>query len=146
MVMSRGILSAAAFNEDGSMNDEYLMTHTPGTGPYMFESVNDTATEYTFVRNPYYWGEAPDVDRFKVVIIPELKVAAMRSGNVDFIIGSETLGAESYKELSAADGITGIVSDFDFVTEFIALNDDIAGLDDINVRTVIQSCISIHLH
>ena len=42
MVMPRGILSAAAFNEDGSLNTEYLMTHTPGTGPYMFESVNET--------------------------------------------------------------------------------------------------------
>lgn len=141
MVMPRGILSAAAFNADGSTNDEYLMTHTPGTGPYMFESVNDTATEYTFVCNPYYWGEAPDADSFKVVIIPESKVAAMRSGNVDFIIGSETLDAESYKELSAADGITGIVSDFDFVTEFIALNDDVAGLDDLNVRTAIQMAL-----
>ena len=28
MVMPRGILSAAAFNEDGSLNTEYLMTHT----------------------------------------------------------------------------------------------------------------------
>lgn len=50
MVMPRGILSAAAFNDDGSLNTEYLMTHTPGTGPYMFESVNETATEYTFVK------------------------------------------------------------------------------------------------
>ena len=33
MVMPRGILSAAAFNDDGSLNTEYLMTHTPGTGP-----------------------------------------------------------------------------------------------------------------
>ena len=56
MVMPRGILSAAAFNEDGSLNTEYLMTHTPGTGPYMFESVNETATEYTFVKNPNYLG------------------------------------------------------------------------------------------
>lgn len=63
MVMPRGILSAAAFNDDGSLNTEYLMTHTPGTGPYMFESVNETATEYTFVKNPNYWGEEPDVDR-----------------------------------------------------------------------------------
>ena len=39
MVMPRGILSASAFNEDGSLNSEYLMNHTPGTGPYMFESV-----------------------------------------------------------------------------------------------------------
>ena len=41
MAMPRGILSPAAFNEDGSANDEYLMEHTPRTGPYMFESVNE---------------------------------------------------------------------------------------------------------
>ena len=138
MAMPRGILSPAAFNEDGSANDEYLMEHTPGTGPYMFESVNETATEYTFVRNPYYWGEAPDADSFTVRIIPETKVSAMKAGEADFIIGSENLDAASYLELSQSEGITGEVSDFDFVTEFLALNDDKPGLDDINVRTAIQ--------
>ena len=138
MAMPRGILSAAAFNEDGTTNEAYLMEHTPGTGPYMFESVNETATEYTFVKNPNYWGDAPDVDSFTVKIIPESKVTAMRAGEVDFIIGSETLDAASYNELSQTDGITGAVSDFNFVTEFIALNDDVKGLDDINVRTAIQ--------
>lgn len=141
MVMPRGILSAAAFNEDGSLNTEYLMTHTPGTGPYMFESVNETATEYTFVKNPNYWGEESDVDRFTVKVIPESKVAAMRAGEVDFIIGSDTLDANSYQELSQTEGITGIISDFNFVTEFIALNDEIAPLDDQNVRTAIQMAI-----
>ena len=141
MAMPRGILSAAAFNDDGSVNEEYLMEHTPGTGPYMFESVNATATEYTFVKNPDYWGEAPDVDSFTVKIIPESKVTAMCAGEIDFIIGSETLDAASYLELSQNDGITGEVSDFDFVTEFIALNDEVKGLDDINVRTAIQMSI-----
>jgi nickel transport system substrate-binding protein len=141
MVMPRGILSAAAFHEDGSLNTEYLMTHTPGTGPYMFESVNETATEYTFVKNPNYWGEEPDVDRFTVKVIPESKVAAMRAGEVDFIMGSDTLDANSYLELSQVEGITGVISDFDFVTEFIALNDEVAPLDDLNVRTAIQMAI-----
>ena len=141
MVMPRGILSAAAFHEDGSLNTEYLMTHTPGTGPYMFESVNETATEYTFVKNPNYWGEDTDVDRFIVKVIPESKVAAMRAGEVDFIMGSDTLDANSYLELSQVEGITGVISDFDFVTEFIALNDEVAPLDDLNVRTAIQMAI-----
>lgn len=141
MAMPRGILSAAAFNEDGSLNTEYLMTHTPGTGPYMFESVNETATEYTFVKNPYYWGEEPDVERFTVKVIPESKVAAMRAGEVDFIMGSDTLDANSYLELSQVEGITGVISDFNFVTEFIALNDEVAPLDDLNVRTAIQMAI-----
>lgn len=141
MVMPRWILSASAFNEDGSLNSEYLMNHTPGTGPYMFKSVNDTATEYTFVRNPNYWGEEPDVDSFTVKVIPESKVAAMRAGEVDFIIGSDTLDAASYQELSSTEGITGVISDFDFVTEFIALNDEVAPLDDINIRKAIQMAI-----
>ncbi|MBP3271400.1 MAG: ABC transporter substrate-binding protein, partial [Ruminococcus sp.] len=141
MAMPRGILSPAAFNEDGTPNEEYLMEHTPGTGPYMFASANDTATEYKFVRNPNYWGDAPDADGFTVKVIPETKVAAMKAGEVDFIIGSETLDAASYLELSQAEGITGEVSDFNFVTEFIALNDEVPGLDDINVRNAIQMAI-----
>ena len=141
MAMPRGILAPAAFNEDGTVNEEYLMDHTPGTGPYMFESANDTATEYRFVKNPNYWGDAPDADSFTVKVIPESKVTAMRAGEVDFIIGSETLDAASYLELSQTDGIRGEVSDFNFVTEFIALNDEVKGLDDQSVRTAIQMAI-----
>lgn len=141
MVMPRGILSSSAFNDDGSLNYDFLMENTPGTGPYMFESVNDTATEYTFVKNPNYWGEEPDVDSFKVVIIPESKTVAMKSGEVDFIVGSETLDSASYNELSQSDNIEGIVSDFNFVTEFIALNDEVEQLSDINVRNAIQMAI-----
>ena len=141
MDMPRGILSAAAFNDDGSLNYDFLMENTPGTGPYMFESVNETATEYTFVKNPNYWGEEPDVDSFKVVIIPESKTVAVKAGEVDFVVGSETLDAASYNELIQEDNIEGIVSDFDFVTEFIALNDEIEQLSDINVRNAIQMAI-----
>ena len=141
MAMPRGILAPAAFNEDGTVNEEYLMDNTPGTGPYMFESANDTATEYRFVKNPNYWGDAPDADSFTVKVIPESKVTAMRAGEVDFIIGSETLDAASYLELSQTDGIRGEVSDFNFVTEFIALNDEVKGLDDQSVRTAIQMAI-----
>lgn len=141
MVQPRGILSAAAFNEDGSLNAEYLLTNTPGTGPYLYESVNETATEYRFVSNPNYWGEKPEVEAFTVKIIPESKIAAMRAGEVDFIVGSETLDAASYLELSQTEGITGAVSDFDFVTEFIAINNTVAPLDDINIRTAMQMAI-----
>lgn len=138
MVHPRGIMSAAAFHEDGSLNTDYLMNNSAGTGPYMFESVNETATEYVFVRNPHYWDEKPDVDSFTVKIIPDSKVAAMQAGEVDFIMGSATLDASSYMELSSRDGFSGALSDLPCATEFIALNSEIAPFDDLNIRTAIQ--------
>lgn len=60
---------------------------------------------------------------------------------MDFIIGSDTLDADSYQELSSTEGITGVISDFDFVTEFIALNDEVVPLNDINIRNAIQMAI-----
>lgn len=110
-------------------------------GIEVIKAFNQSAASYTFVKNPNYWGEEPDVDRFTVKVIPESKVAAMRAGEVDFIMGSDTLDANSYLELSQVEGITGVISDFDFVTEFIALNDEVAPLDDLNVRTAIQMAI-----
>ena len=70
-----GIVSPNAFNEDLTTKEE-LMTQTMGTGPYMYAGDGD-GTSYTFVRNPNYWGEQPDVDEFtvKVMILIGLVVA-----------------------------------------------------------------------
>ena len=57
-----GIVSPNAFNEDLTTKEE-LLTQTMGTGPYMYAGDGD-GTSYTFVRNPNYWGEKPDVDEF----------------------------------------------------------------------------------
>ena len=72
---------------------------------------------------------------------PEAAAFINADERVDFIIGSDTLDAASYQELSSTEGITGVISDFDFVTEFIALNDEVAPLDDINIRKAIQMAI-----
>lgn len=62
-----------------------------GTGPYMFDRVEGDT--YTFIRNPYYWGEAPEVDEFKVKVIPDnaAKILALRNGEIDAILGSSRL-------------------------------------------------------
>ena len=71
-----------------------------GTGPYMFDRVEGDT--YTFIRNPYYWGEAPEVDEFKVKVIPDnaAKILALRNGEIDAILGSSRLSAEGYTEIS----------------------------------------------
>ena len=47
-------------------------------------------TSYTFVRNPNYWGEQPDVDEFTVKVIadPDAAILALRNGEVDLLAGT----------------------------------------------------------
>ena len=68
------------------------------------------------------------MDRFTVKPILDSKIAAIRTSEIDFIMVSDTLDANSYLELSQVEGITGMISDFNFVAEFIALNDEMAPL------------------
>ena len=94
-----GIVSPNAFNEDLTTKEE-LMTQTMGTGPYMYAGDGDGAS-YTFVRNPNYWGEKPDVDEFPVEIIadPDAAVLALRNGEVDLLAGTSRLSFAGYTEL-----------------------------------------------
>ena len=75
---------------------------TMGTGPYMFDSYDGTA--YTFVRNPNYWGEAPEVDSFQVKEIPDndSKILALKSGELTALLGSDKVTYDGFADLSAA--------------------------------------------
>ncbi len=77
-------------------------SETMGTGPYMFESYDGTT--YTFVRNPYYWGEAPDVDSFQIKEITDndSKILALKSGELTALLGSDKLTYDGFAELSAS--------------------------------------------
>ena len=82
-----GIVSSEQFNEDLTAKDTFR-TATYGTGPYMYAGDNDGQI-WNFVRNPNYWGEAPDVDSFSIKYIPDndAKILAMQNGEVDFLSG-----------------------------------------------------------
>ncbi len=141
MAMPRGIMAPSAFNEDGTLNFELLEKGTLGTGPYMYTGENKNDTEYVFVRNPHYYGEAPDADKVIVKIIPEAKNLALKNGEIDMIVGADKMSADSFVEMKEWDGYTGIVSDIDFVTEYLAMNSDQAPFDDLNVRLAINHAI-----
>ena len=67
MCVPMAVVNSEAFADGNAGAFEYCMDKTAGTGPYMFESVSDNT--YTFVQNPYFWGEAPDVESFRVKVI-----------------------------------------------------------------------------
>ncbi|MFR1481220.1 MAG: ABC transporter substrate-binding protein [Hydrogeniiclostridium mannosilyticum] len=136
-----GIVSPNAFNEDLTTKEE-LMTQTMGTGPYMYAGDGDGAS-YTFVRNPNYWGEKPDVDEFTVEIIadPDAAVLALRNGEVDLLAGTSRLSFAGYTELSSVDGIGTSLDDSISNSRFIGFNTQQAPFNDAAVRQAVAYAI-----
>lgn len=139
MVMPRGIMAAAAFNEDGTMSDA-LKTSTYGTGPYMYAGENNQDRSYTFVRNPHYNRTLPELDEFTVKVIEENepKALALKSGEVDLIIGADNISYDTFDSISSENGYAGMVSEVHSLTEFLTLNPAAAPFDDINVRQAVH--------
>ena len=96
------VANPKAFEGGASAAFANCAAETMGTGPYMYESYDGTT--YTFVRNPRYWGEAPDVEAFQVKEIPEndAKILALQSGEVTALLGSDKLTYDGFAQLSAA--------------------------------------------
>ncbi len=100
--MPYAIVNPKAFANGAEKASELCASETMGTGPYMLDGYDGSA--YTFVRNPNYWGEAPDVDCFKVKEISDndAKILALKSHEISALIGANQLTYDGFTELSAA--------------------------------------------
>ncbi len=96
------IVNPKAFEGGPEKAFENCASETMGTGPYMFDSYDGST--YTFVRNPYYWGEAPEVDAFRIKEIPDndAKILALQSGELTALLGSDKLTYDGFAQLSEA--------------------------------------------
>ena len=137
-----GIVNPNGFNDDLTYKADDFQTMTMGTGPYMYQGDFDGSV-YTFVRNPYYWGEAPEADTFKIKVIPDndAKVLALRSGEIDAITGAARLSADAYTELSADSSFGTAINDEPTLTNYIGFNMSKAPFDDKNVRLAVEYAI-----
>lgn len=115
---------------------------TMGTGPYMYAGDGD-GTAYTFVRNPHYWGEQPEVDSFTVKVIEDndAKVLALRSREIDAIISSEHIGYDAFTELSSDSGYGTAIQQQSSVTRYLGFNLSSAPFDDVLVRRAVSHTI-----
>lgn len=134
MINPMGMVSPNALKEDGSPRDE-LKTATFGTGAYMYKGETD-GTTYTFVSNPEYWGEKPQIEKFHVKVIPnnDAKLLALRNGEIDIIVGSDKISYDGFNEMKRTEGFTAAVSDTVANTRLIGFNAKKAPFDDVNVR------------
>ncbi len=132
------IVGAAAFNEDLTLSDA-IITRTIGTGPYLYAGETD-GTSFTFVRNPHYWGEAPDADGFVVKAIPDndAKVLALRSGEIDAIIGASRLSFDAYVELEKTAGFGAATDERVSKTRYLGFNLSTPPFDDVRVRQAVN--------
>ena len=109
-----------------------------GTGPYVLtDFVTD---EYAiFERNENYWGEAPEIERIVVKVIPDnqTRIMALEKGEIDLIFGKNMLDADAISKYVDSDEFTVSLSD-PTSTRHIVLNttDDI--LSDKAVRQALQ--------
>lgn len=143
MSVPLAIINPAAFEgQDDLIYGEVFQTATYGTGPYMYTGDYEGGT-YSFVRNPYYWGEAPEVDGFRVKTIEDndAKLLALRSGEIDAIIGTAHMSFEGYAELSAAPAFGSGISDEDSLTRYLGMNVTAAPFDDKLVRQAVAYAI-----
>ena len=137
-----GIVNPAVLHDDLTYDAEMAQQASFGTGAYMYEGDFDGQT-YTFVRNPYYWGEAPDADTFQIKVIPDndAKVLALRSGEIDAIIGSAAFSADSYIELSEDEAFATSAAEEGSMTRYIGMNYSNPIFSDKQVREAMEMAI-----
>ncbi|GKX28817.1 nickel ABC transporter substrate-binding protein [Vallitalea longa] len=142
LLLPMGMMSPNAYNEDGTLSD-ITKTKTLGTGPYMYDGQKDGET-YVFIRNEEYNRKQPDVDSFRVKVIPDndAKILALRSGEIDAIIGSPNISYDSFNELSSNDDYKAKVSDAIVQTRLMGFNLSKEPFEEKSVRLAINHAIN----
>ena len=136
-----GIMSTAAYNDDLTLSDA-VKNASFGTGPYMYDGEYD-GTTYTFVRNPYYHGTAPDADSFTVSVIsdPSAAALALRSGEIDLLSGVLRISYDTFKEFQEDAQLEAVVGDKLEKTQYISFNTTKAPFDNVTVRNAVALAI-----
>jgi nickel transport system substrate-binding protein len=141
LLVPMAIVSPDMLGDDHAPSDAFK-TGTYGTGPYMYAGDGDGST-YTFVRNPYYWGEPPAVEKFHIKVIPDngAKLLALKSGELDLIVTSASLSYDGFLEMRSSEGFAAGTSDAETNVRYLCFNLAHAPFDESGVREAIALAI-----
>ncbi|WP_227793520.1 nickel ABC transporter substrate-binding protein [Paenibacillus guangzhouensis] len=135
------IISPTAVEPAGDLNGKFVKAI--GTGAWMPESYK-TDQEAVLVRNPYYWGEKPKLDKIILKIIPDPQsiVLALQNGNVDLAGGQ--LGKIPVESLPVLQSDSSLIVEKAPGTNshFLAFNYKQPLLQDVRVRQAINLAIN----
>ncbi len=118
--------------------DDYIAKNPVGTGPYKFVSWQKD-NQVVLEANKDYWRGAPQFDRLIFKTIPSMAdtVAALKAGEVDFVIG---LTADAANSL-ANDNDIKILSAPWIRTFYVSLNATVKPLNDPRVRQALNYAV-----
>ena len=105
----------------GDTAKAWLDTTSAGSGPYIIESWTPKE-QLVLKKNPKYWGESKNIDTiiFREMTSVDAQITALKSGEVDIILG---LNSETAKQLKDAEGITVTTGTTALIT-FLAMSRD----------------------
>ena len=126
--------------EGVDMNDENNGYNSSpcGTGPYMFSEW--VAGEYIkLVRNENYWREGAYMDSLTVRFVTDenTRITMLKNGELDFVAG---LSFTNYEQIANLDGYNTVVHGLNS-WRYLDFNQNVPGLDDINVRRAMACAI-----
>lgn len=123
--------------------------HPVGTGPYKFVDwqadetiVLEKNPDHTWSTPFYKTQQAPRIDRVEFIVIPEdpTRLAALESGEVDIVAGTDAVPLDKLTSLQSAQGINLVTRPVVGVY-YANVNNKIKPLDDVRVRQAISHAI-----
>ena len=140
--------------EHGDAND---WRNLVGTGPMMLTDVVEDSS-VTWIKNADYWGydekypenRLPYIDQLRVLVItePATRMAALRSGKIDYLgfIGTSPIqNLEQVESLLKTNPELGIWSAADAGHNSVGMNVQLPPFDDIRVRKALQMAINLEV-
>ena len=145
MCLPLGIVQSEAFEGGAANAYTFCADKTAGTGAYMLDSVSDNV--YSFVLNPYFWGEKPDVEAFDIKVIDDndAKILALRSGEIDAILGTSRISYDGFADLAASGEFGTAIGEAAQQTRFLSFNLMKAPFDNAAVRQAVAYAVDQQL-
>lgn len=114
---------------------------TIGSGPYAVKTWTRDAG-MTLDANPNYWGEQPSVQHVEITVVPDPSTISMmfQSGEID-ILDCDMIDAAIVDATYRTQYADRIISGHRLATTYLALNENVAPLNDVNVRKAVQMAI-----
>ena len=127
--------------EDAGDDFGVVAEKTIGSGPYMVTDWTANSS-ITLEVNPYYWGEKPSADKVVYEIIPDPSTLSMKfqNGELD-ILDCDYLDAAVIDSTYRTAYADSMVAANRLAVTYMALNENIEPLDNVQVRKAVQMAI-----